>query len=42
MEPNPETTMPSGLGLAMISGITMLMRENKDRMAFARMTTPKS
>ena len=42
MEPDPETSMPSGLGLESISDITMLMRENKDRMVFARMTTPKS
>jgi hypothetical protein len=40
--PDPETSMPSGLGLATISGITTLMRENKDRMVFARMMTPKS
>ena len=42
IEPDPDTAMPGGLGLATISGITMLMRENKDRMVFARMTTPKS
>jgi len=41
MEPDPETSMPSGLGLATISGITMLMRENKDRMVFARLTKPR-
>jgi hypothetical protein len=42
IEPDPETGMPGGLGLATISGITMLMRDNKDRMVFARMMTPKS
>jgi hypothetical protein len=41
IEPDPETGMPGGLGLATISGITMLMRDNKDRMVFARMTKPK-
>lgn len=41
IEPDPETAMPGSLGLATISGITMLMQENKDRMAFTRVTTPK-
>jgi hypothetical protein len=41
IEADPETGMPGGLGLATISGITMLMRDNKDRMVFARMTAPK-
>ena len=40
--PDPENSMPSGLGLATISGIATLMRENKDRMVFARMMKPKS
>jgi hypothetical protein len=31
-----ETGMPVGLGLDTISGITMLMRDNKDRMVFAK------
>lgn len=35
---DPDSGMPGGLGLATISGITMLMRDNKDRMIFARMT----
>lgn len=30
--------LPRGLGLDTITGITMLMRDNKDRMVFARMT----
>ena len=38
IEADPETGMPGGFGLSTISGITMLMRENKDRMVFA----PKS
>jgi len=42
IEPDAETGMPGGLGLATISGITMLMRDNKDRMVFSRMTAPKS
>ena len=34
----PDTGLPLGLGLDSIPGFTMLMRENKDRMAFSRMT----
>lgn len=34
----PDTGLPLGLGLDTIIGFTMLMRENKDRMVFARMT----
>ena len=34
---DPETGMPSGLGLTTISGLTMLMQDNKDRMIFSRM-----
>jgi hypothetical protein len=29
--------LPTGLGLATISGLTMLMRDNKDRLAFAKL-----
>jgi hypothetical protein len=36
--PDPDAGLPLGLGLDTIPGITMLMRENKDRMAFAKMT----
>jgi len=36
---DPDTELPLGLGLDTIPGFTMLMRENKDRMAFYRMTT---
>jgi hypothetical protein len=36
--PDPDTGLPGGLGLAEIPSFTMLMRENKDRMAFTRMT----
>jgi len=35
-----ETGLPLGLGLDTIPGFTMLMRENKDRMTFARMKGP--
>jgi len=35
---DPDTGLPRGLGLDTITGFTMLMRENKDRMVFARMT----
>ena len=38
IQPDPETGLPLGLGLDTIPGFTMLMRENKDRMVFARMT----
>ncbi|MBN8889242.1 MAG: hypothetical protein BGP12_08640 [Rhodospirillales bacterium 70-18] len=38
IQSDPETGMPLGLGLDTIPGFTMLMRENKDRMVFARMT----
>lgn len=38
VRPDPDTGLPLGLGLDTIPGFTMLMRENKDRMAFARMT----
>jgi hypothetical protein len=42
VQPDPDTTLPLGLGLETIPGCTMLMRENKDRMVFAKMTgTPK-
>ena len=29
---------PSGLGLATISGLSMLMQDNKDRLAFAKLS----
>ena len=34
---DPETGMPSGLGFSTISGLSLLMRDNKDRQMFARM-----
>lgn len=40
IEPDPETGLPRGLSLDTIPGFTMLMRENKDRQVFARMTGP--
>jgi hypothetical protein len=33
-----ESGMPGGLGFETFPGFTMLMRENKDRMVFAKMT----
>ena len=43
VQSDPDTELPSGLGLDTIPGFTMLMRENKDRMVFAKMTGgPKS
>jgi hypothetical protein len=42
VQPDPETGLPRGLGVDTIPGFTMLMRENKDRLVFARMAgTPK-
>jgi hypothetical protein len=38
IQPDDETGLPLGLGLETIPGFTMLMRENKDRMVFAKMT----
>jgi hypothetical protein len=38
IEADPDSGLPRGLGFDTISGFTMLMRENKDRMVFARMT----
>ena len=38
IEADAETGMPIGLRLDSINGFAMLMRENKDRMVFARMT----
>ncbi len=42
IEADSETGMPGGLGLGTISGLTMLMQDNKDRMVFSRLGTPKS
>jgi hypothetical protein len=43
IRPDPETGLPLGLGLDTIPGFGMLMRENKDRMVFAKLAgTPKS
>ena len=33
-----ETGLPRGLGLDTISGFTMLMRENRDRQVFSKLT----
>jgi len=38
---NPDTGIPDGLGLTTISGLTLLMQDNKDRLVFARMTGSK-
>ena len=38
IQADSETGLPMGLGLDTIPGFTMLMRENKDRMVFAKMT----
>lgn len=39
---DPQSELPSGLGLSSITGFTKLMQENKDRQVFAKMTGPKS
>jgi hypothetical protein len=36
--PHPDNGIPEGLGLATISGITLLMQANKDRLVFSRMS----
>jgi len=38
VQADADTGLPRGLGLETITGFTMLMQENKDRMVFARMT----
>jgi len=38
--PDTETGMPGGLGLATINGLSALMRDNKDRLVFAKMKGP--
>lgn len=38
IQPHPETGLPLGLGFDSIPGFAMLMRENKDRQVFARLT----
>jgi hypothetical protein len=35
IEPDPETGFPRGLGLDTITGFTMLVQDNKNRMVFA-------
>jgi hypothetical protein len=35
--PAPDSGIPGGLGLTTISGLTMLMQDNKDRLVFAKM-----
>ena len=37
---DPETGMPGGLGFSSITGLTMLMQDNKDRMVFAKLNRP--
>jgi hypothetical protein len=39
---DPDSGIPCGLGLATISGLTQLMRDNKDRQVFAKFGGPKS
>jgi hypothetical protein len=37
---DPDTGLPLDFGLDTVPGLTMLMRENKDRMAFSGMPSP--
>lgn len=37
---DPESGVPSGLGLDTITGLASLMQENKDRQVFAKMKGP--
>ncbi len=37
IEPDPDSGMPGGLGFTTISGLTLLMQDNKDRQMMARM-----
>ncbi len=39
---DPESGVPLGLGFETIPAFGMLMQENKDRMMFAAMSTPKA
>lgn len=36
---DPDSGMPDGLDLAKISGLTLLMQDNKDRMVFAKLSS---
>ena len=38
VQPDEERGIPAGLGMESIPGFGMLMRDNKDRQVFARMT----
>jgi hypothetical protein len=42
IQADPETGIPGGLGFGTITGLTLLMQDNKDRQMFARMAAPKS
>jgi hypothetical protein len=39
---DPNTGLPSGLGLTSIPSFTKLMQDNKDRLVFAKMSGPKT
>ena len=42
IQADPETGMPNGLGFGTITGLTLLMQDNKDRQMFARIGAPKN
>ena len=41
IRPDPEGGPPSGLGMESLPGLSMLMRDNKDRQVFASLATPR-
>jgi hypothetical protein len=40
--PDADSGIPGGLGFTTISGLTMLMQDNKDRLIFSRMSAAKT
>jgi hypothetical protein len=42
IQADPESGMPGGLGLGTISGLSMLMQENRDRQMFSRIKANKT
>ena len=41
IQPDPDTGIPGALGLGTISGLSLLMQDNRDRQMMARMGAPK-
>ena len=42
IQADPETGMPNGLGFGTITGLSLLMQDNKDRQMLARIGAPKN